>query len=104
MLNRTNLTLSARTLSNRLNLGTRSLALGVGVHHGNPVARIRQSHQDAMREGMVWYDAFSIKSTRCGIPASPRSPFRSLAKPGLKPPAGAALRHPAARLAANVGI
>ena len=38
MLNRTNLTLSA--LSNRLNLGTRSLVLGTGVNHGGNTLRI----------------------------------------------------------------
>jgi hypothetical protein len=73
MLNRTNLTLSARTLSLRLNLGTRSLALGAGVNHGDQTTRIRQTHQDAMREGMVWYDVFPVPSERYGIPAIPGS-------------------------------
>ena len=39
MFNRTNLTLSARTLSNRLNLGTRSLALNAGVKNGGRTLR-----------------------------------------------------------------
>jgi hypothetical protein len=73
MLNRTNLTLSARTLSNRLNLGTRSLALNAGVNHGGQTLRIRPTHQDALREGMVWYDVFPTASARYGIPTIPGS-------------------------------
>ena len=41
MLNRTNLTLSA--LSNRLNLGTRSLALNASVNNGGQTLRIRHA-------------------------------------------------------------
>ena len=52
MLTRTNLTLSA--LSNRLNLGTRSLVLNTSVNNGTAL-RIRHAHQDAMREHMVVY-------------------------------------------------
>jgi len=73
MHNRTNLTLSARTLSNRLNLGTRSLAPNAGVNHGGQTLRTRQSHHGAMREGMVWYDVFPIIKTRYGIPTMPGS-------------------------------
>jgi hypothetical protein len=73
MLNRTNLTLSARTLSNRLNLGTRSLALVAGVNHGVQNSRIRQTHHDVLREGMVWYDVFPIMPARYGIPTNPGS-------------------------------
>jgi hypothetical protein len=47
MLNRTNLTLS--TLSNRLNLGTRSLVLNTGVNNGTAL-RIRHAHHDVMRK------------------------------------------------------
>jgi len=73
MLNRTNLTLSARTLSNRLNLGTRSLALSAGVNHGDQTLRTRQTHHDTVREGMVWYDVFPIMPARYGIPTDPGS-------------------------------
>jgi hypothetical protein len=47
MLNRNNLTLSA--LSNRLNLGTRSLVLNTGVNNGT-AQRIRHAHHDVMRK------------------------------------------------------
>jgi hypothetical protein len=50
MLNRNNLTLSA--LSNRLNLGTRSLVLQASVDNGKAL-RIRHAHQDVMRETMA---------------------------------------------------
>ncbi len=73
MLNRTNLTLSARTLSNRLNLGTRSLARHASVNHGGQTLRTRQTHQDTVREGMVWYDVFPIMPARYGILTSPGS-------------------------------
>lgn len=49
MLTRTNLTLSA--LSNRLNLGTRSLVLNTSVNNGTAL-RIRHAHQDAMCQRM----------------------------------------------------
>jgi hypothetical protein len=73
MFHRTNLTLSARTLSNRLNLGTRSLALNAGVNHGGQTLRTRQTHHDAVREGMVWYDVFPIMPARYGILTNPGS-------------------------------
>ncbi|WP_337176418.1 hypothetical protein [Paludisphaera sp.] len=47
MLTRNNLTLSA--LSNRLNLGTRSLVLNASVNNGT-APRIRHAHHDVMRE------------------------------------------------------
>ena len=50
MFNRTNLTLSARSLSNRLNLGTRSLALVANVKNGDQTLRTRQTHHDVLRE------------------------------------------------------
>lgn len=53
MLNRNNLTLSA--LSNRLNLGTRSLVLNTGVNNGTAL-RIRHAHHDVMRESMVVFE------------------------------------------------
>jgi hypothetical protein len=73
MINRTNLTLSARTLSNRLNLGTRSLALRAGVNHGDQTLYSRPTHDGAMREGMVWYDVFPITPERYGVRIDPRS-------------------------------
>jgi hypothetical protein len=73
MFNRTNLTLSARTLSNRLNLGTRSLALNAGVNHGGQILRIRLALHGVMRDGMVWYDVFPITQPRYGIPTNPGS-------------------------------
>jgi hypothetical protein len=50
MLNRNNLTLSA--LSNRLNLGTRSLVLTTGVNNNGTALRIRHTHHDVMRKHM----------------------------------------------------
>ena len=73
MFNRTNLTLSARTLSNRLNLGTRSLALDASVKNGGQTLRIRQTHHDVLREGMVWYDEFPNMPVGPGIPSIPGS-------------------------------
>ncbi len=75
MFNRTNLTLSARTLSNRLNLGTRSLALNAGVNHGGQTLCTRTAYHGVMREGMVWYDVFAITQPRYGIPTIPGSLF-----------------------------
>jgi hypothetical protein len=54
MLNRMNLTLSARALSNRLNIGTRSLAVNASVNLGAKPQNIRQSHHGVMRDGMMW--------------------------------------------------
>jgi hypothetical protein len=76
MFNRTNLTLSARSLSNRLNLGTRSLALNAGVNHGDPTLRTRTAFHGVMREGMVWYDVFAITEPRYGISTIPGSLFQ----------------------------
>jgi hypothetical protein len=76
MINRTNLTLSARSLSNRLNLGTRSLALVAGVNHGGQTLRIRTAYHGVMREGMVWYDVFPITQPRFPISTIPGSRFQ----------------------------
>jgi len=73
MFNRTNLTLSALALSNRLNLGTRSLANHAGVMNGNETLRARHTHHDVLREGMVWYDVFPILPARYVISAVPGS-------------------------------
>ena len=75
MINRKNLTLSARTLSNRLNLGTRSLALVAGVNHDDQTHSIRTAFHGVMREGMVWYDVFPITRPQYGIPTIPCSLF-----------------------------
>jgi hypothetical protein len=82
MFNRTNLTLSARSLSNRLNLGTRSLAINAGVKNGGRTLRTRQTHHDVLREGMAWYDVFPIMSDGYGIPSIPVSFFRQQGQPG----------------------
>jgi hypothetical protein len=73
MLNRTNLTSSALALSNGLNLGTRSLAANASVKHGDTTPRVRPSHHDVMREGMVWCVVFSMPKPRYAIPAIPGS-------------------------------
>jgi hypothetical protein len=73
MFNRTNLTLSARSLSNRLNLGTRSLALVANVNNGGQILRTRHTHHDVLREGMVWYDVFPSMPEGYGIPSIPGS-------------------------------
>jgi hypothetical protein len=82
MFNRTNLTLSARSLSNRLNLGTRSLALNANVTNGGRTLRIRQTHHDVLREGMVWYDVFPIMPQGYGIPSIPGSFSQQQRQPG----------------------
>ena len=84
MLNRTNLTLSA--LSNRLNLGTRSLVLNTGVNTNGQTLRIRTSSHDrhVMRSGIEWNVAWfhaPMKydiSPRPGsmIPGIPQRPVR----------------------------
>jgi hypothetical protein len=76
MLNRTNLTLSALALSNRLNLGTRSLAANASVNFDGQTLRTRQSHHDVMRERMDWYVVLSIPRPRYAIPAIPGSFFQ----------------------------
>ena len=73
MFHRTNLTLSARTLSNRLNLGTRSFALIANVKDNGQTLRTRRTHHDVMREGMAWYPVSPIISVVCGIPTIPGS-------------------------------
>jgi len=81
MFNRTNLTLSARTLSNRLNLGTRSLARNAGVKNGGQILRTRPTHHDVLREGMVWYDVFPNMPEGYGIPSIPGSFFQQQGQP-----------------------
>ncbi len=76
MLNRTNQTLSALALSNRLNLGTRSLAVNASVNDGVQNLRTRHSYHDHMRDGMVWFDVFSIPKSKHSIPSIPSSSSR----------------------------
>ncbi len=74
MLTRTNLTLSA--LSNRLNLGTRSLVLNTGVNNGT-ASRIRHSHHDVMRDSMAVFkvgDFFVYPAPPITDPAIPDAP------------------------------
>jgi len=73
MLNRMNQTLSALALSNRLNLGTRSLAALASVNDGNLTLCTRHSYHGVMRDGMVWYDVFSNPKTKHAIPTIPSS-------------------------------
>jgi hypothetical protein len=76
MLNRTNLTLSALALSNRLNLGTRARAANASVNFGGQTLHTRPSHHDVMRERMDWYVVLSIPQPRYAIPAIPGSFFQ----------------------------
>ena len=69
MLNRTNLTLSASTLSNGLNLGTRSLVARAGINSDGTTFHICPSHQDVMRERVVWYVAVSIPKPKVAMPS-----------------------------------
>jgi hypothetical protein len=69
MLNRTNLTLSASALSNGLNLGTRSLAARASVNNDGTTSHICPSHQDVMRERVVWYVAVSIPKPKDAMPS-----------------------------------
>ena len=73
MLSRTNQTLSALALSNRLNLGTRSLAANASVNDGNLTPCTRHSYHGVMRDGMVWDDVFSNPKTKHPIPTIPSS-------------------------------
>ena len=73
MFHRTNLTLSARTLSNRLNLGTRSFALIADVKDNGQTLRTRRTHHDVMRDGMAWYPVSPISPVVCGLPTIPGS-------------------------------
>jgi hypothetical protein len=68
-----NQTLSALALSNRLNLGTRSLAASASVNDGNLTPCTRHSYHGVMRDGMVWYDVFSNPKTKHAIPTIPSS-------------------------------
>jgi hypothetical protein len=82
MFHRTNLTLSARTLTNRLNLGTRSLALVANVKNNGRTLRTRHTHHDVLREGMVWYDMFTIMPQGSIIPTIPGPLSQQQCQPG----------------------
>lgn len=72
MLNRTNRTLSA-TL-NRLNLGTRSLAVTANINTGDlQTLRTRHVHRVVMRDGMPGYRPSPIPISRGAIPVIPGS-------------------------------
>jgi hypothetical protein len=71
MLNRTNRTLSANL--NRLNLGTRSLALVAGINNGEKSLHIRHAHGVIMRAGMVGYCPPRIPDSRPDLPFIPGS-------------------------------
>lgn len=72
MLNRTNRTLSANL--NRLNLGTRSLAILAGVDNGVQTLRTRHVHRVVMRDGVLGYQPSPIPIRKDVIPAIPSSP------------------------------
>jgi len=71
MLSRMNLTLSA--LTNRLNLGTRTLVLNASGNNGKTTMRIRHLHHDVMRQRMVWCVVPSFEAERYDIPPMPDS-------------------------------
>jgi len=73
MLNRTNLTLSALALSNRLNLGTRSFAAKANVNLGATTQNIRQSHHDVMRDGMDYWGGYPISQIGAAFQSIPSS-------------------------------
>jgi hypothetical protein len=72
MLNRTNRTLSANL--NRLNLGTRSLAVTANLNTGDlQTLRTRHVHRVVMRDGMHGYRPSPISISRGAIPVIPGS-------------------------------
>jgi hypothetical protein len=72
MLNRTNRTLSANL--NRLNLGTRSLALQANVNNGDQALYVRHAHPVVMRAGTVGYRVVPKVIGRGVVPSIPGSP------------------------------
>lgn len=82
MFYRNHLTLSARTNSNRTNLGTRSLALVANVKNGGQTLRARHAHHDVSREGMMWYEMFPGQPGEYSIPFIPGSISVPQVQPG----------------------
>jgi hypothetical protein len=73
MLNRTNRTLSALALSNRLNLGTRSLAANASVNRGDQSLLVRHTHHGVMHGGKMWSLMFPVSKPVREIPLIPGS-------------------------------
>lgn len=103
MLNRTNRTLSAKR--NRLNLGTRSLAVQ-GEVNGKNTLRVRHAHGFAMRDGMFAIPDPSIQQSRigsAGIPcSSPVEPW-PVVGPDVRTVVGLAVT-PAVRTARTASV
>ncbi len=92
MLNRTNRTLSAHL--NRLNLGTRSLALKSGVNIDGQTLRSRHAHHVVMRDGMREHALDPVSAAITGasastrIPGLPLVPSWLIASPVVRPRVG----------------
>ena len=92
MLNRTNRTLSAHL--NRLNLGTRSLALKSGVNIDGQTLRSRHAHCVVMRDGMREHALDPVSETITGsvvstpIPGLPIAPSWLIASPVVRAKVG----------------
>ena len=92
MLNRTNRTLSAHL--NRLNLGTRSLALKSGVNIDGQTPRSRHAHCVVMRDGMREQavepvsDSITKSIASSLIPGLPIVPSWLIASPVVRPKVG----------------
>jgi hypothetical protein len=96
MLNRTNRTLSAKL--NRLNLGTRSLAVKANGINGKVTLRARQSQGDPSRDGIIEASLIHAMSIRhpssmmrlslipCSSPADPWRVWRSESEPVVAVP------------------
>jgi hypothetical protein len=72
MLNRTNRTLSAHL--NRLNLGTRSLAMQANVNTGADALHTRHAYPVDLRAGIVGYPVSPVPFGGYAIPSIPGSP------------------------------
>lgn len=82
MLNRNNLTLSA--LSNRLNLGTRSLVLQTSVNNGTAL-RIRHPHHDVMREPLAVFQVGDPFVVACAAPPITEPATPDASRPACDP-------------------
>jgi hypothetical protein len=110
MLNRTNRTLSAKL--NRLNLGTRSLAVQANGINGTVTLRARQSFGDSPRDGIDAASLIHAMSIRhpssmrlplipCSSPADPWRTWRSESGPVVAVPVE--VPSPVVRPAGNAG-